>query len=222
MVSALICAIDGGDTIDCSMAVIKGGVMMSDGCYYVPTFQSSGTVYQNQQDQQHRDAHVRTGTTTSGYGRCNRAGGMISAIAPEKWCARKRLDARICTSPQNMKRRKRPLRQPLWYCDLREQWDIFYKSCEFEARLKKVEEFNARNRWRKRGISMVPLEVRHRLQATAGNEHVNSRGQCQQRGRLCDSQPRRRGDGSGHSHKNRSGSGKRVECAVGIHLHHHQ
>ena len=36
---------DGGSTIDCSLAVMKGSVMMSDGCYRTPTFRSGGTVY---------------------------------------------------------------------------------------------------------------------------------------------------------------------------------
>jgi xanthine dehydrogenase/oxidase len=48
--------------------------------------------------------------------------------------------------------------QPLWYCDMREQWDNLYKDCEFEKRAKAVDEFNSQNRWRKRGISMVPLK----------------------------------------------------------------
>ena len=48
--------------------------------------------------------------------------------------------------------------QPLWYCDIREQWDWFYKDTEFEKRAKEVEEFNSKNRWRKRGIAMIPLK----------------------------------------------------------------
>jgi xanthine dehydrogenase/oxidase len=36
---------DGGSSIDCSLAIIKGGVMMSDGCYRTPTFRTAGTVY---------------------------------------------------------------------------------------------------------------------------------------------------------------------------------
>ena len=35
---------DGGDTADCSFAVLKGSCMMSDGCYGIPTFQAGGNV----------------------------------------------------------------------------------------------------------------------------------------------------------------------------------
>ena len=41
---------------------------------------------------------------------------------------------------------------------MREQWDKIYESSDFEARRKAVEHFNTQHRWRKRGISMIPLK----------------------------------------------------------------
>jgi len=150
---------DGGDTIDCSMAVIKGGVMMSDGCYFVPTFQSTGTVFQT---------NKTSNTAMRTFGQVQPHLVLENAIEHVAWDLSHRTGKVV--RPEEIRRhnmyqsseyetaQSTHFGQPLWFCDLREQWDGFYKSTEFEARLKKVEEFNARNRWRKRGISMVPLK----------------------------------------------------------------
>ncbi|MFQ6026033.1 MAG: molybdopterin cofactor-binding domain-containing protein [Dehalococcoidia bacterium] len=51
-----------------------------------------------------------------------------------------------------------PYLQGLKYCNIRSIWDGLKKSAEFDERVKAVEEFNAENRWRKRGIAMTPLK----------------------------------------------------------------
>ena len=48
--------------------------------------------------------------------------------------------------------------QPLWFCDLREQWDRIYATSDFARRAEAVDAFNRANRWRKRGISLLPVK----------------------------------------------------------------
>ena len=46
--------------------------------------------------------------------------------------------------------------QKLDFCNIRTIWDDLYKSSDFEKRQKEVENSIRENRWRKRGIAMVP------------------------------------------------------------------
>jgi len=150
---------DGGDTIDCSLAVIKGGVMMSDGCYMVPTFQASGTVFKT---------NKTSNTAMRTFGQVQPHLVLEDAIEHVAFDLSKRTGRTV--RPEEIRRRHlyksseyetadaTHFGQPLWYCDLKEQWDQFYKAAEFEKRLDGVLAFNAKNRWRKRGISMIPLK----------------------------------------------------------------
>ncbi|WP_406698075.1 molybdopterin cofactor-binding domain-containing protein [Singulisphaera sp. Ch08] len=151
---------EGGDTNDCSFAVIKGSVMMADGCYQIPTFRASGTVYRT---------NKASNTAMRTFGQVQPHLALEEAVEHA---------AHELSRQQGRKVRAEELRrrnlyrsdpgmvdadtthfgQPLWYCDLREQWDQLYASSEFAARAEQVDEFNRTNRWRKRGISMVPLK----------------------------------------------------------------
>jgi xanthine dehydrogenase/oxidase len=150
---------DGGSTIDCSFAVIKGGVMMSDGCYRTPTMRSAGTVYQTNKTS---NSAMRT------FGQVQPHLLVEDAIEHVAFDLSKRTGRTV--TPEEIRRHNlyhsseyetadaTHFGQPLWYCDIREQWDNLYESSQFEERLKEVRLFNSKNRWRKRGISMVPLK----------------------------------------------------------------
>lgn len=150
---------DGGNTIDCSLAVMKGGVMMSDGCYRTPTMRAYGRVYQTNKQS---NSAMRT------FGQVQPHLLVEDAIEHVAFDLSKRTGKRV--TPEQIRRINMyesseyetadatHFGQPLWYCDLREQWDKLYESSEFEERLKEVELFNKNHRWRKRGISMVPLK----------------------------------------------------------------
>jgi xanthine dehydrogenase/oxidase len=150
---------DGGSTIDCSLAIIKGGVMMSDGCYRTPTFRTAGTVYKTNKP---------SNTAMRTFGQVQPHLLVEDAIEHIAFDLSKRTGRKV--RAEEIRRKNLYLSseyetadathfgQPLWYCDMREQWDNLYKDCEFEKRAKAVEEFNSQNRWRKRGISMVPLK----------------------------------------------------------------
>jgi xanthine dehydrogenase small subunit len=51
-----------------------------------------------------------------------------------------------------------PYMEGLKYCKLRELWDSLKTESDFEERQADIQKFNAENKWRKRGISMIPLK----------------------------------------------------------------
>ncbi|XP_028415709.1 xanthine dehydrogenase-like [Dendronephthya gigantea] len=48
-------------------------------------------------------------------------------------------------------------KQPLEYCNISKIWQDLKESSEFDRRKREIAKFNKENRWRKRGISLVPL-----------------------------------------------------------------
>lgn len=150
---------DGGSTIDCSLAVMKGSVMMSDGCYRTPTFRSAGTAY---------FTNKTSNTAMRTFGQVQPHLLVENAIEHIAHDLSKRTGRKV--RAEEIRRKNLYLSseyetadathfgQPLWYCDMREQWDKLYESAEFAERARKVDEFNATHRWRKRGISMIPLK----------------------------------------------------------------
>lgn len=67
-----------------------------------------------------------------------------------------------------------PYMEGLQDCKLPELWQRLKRDCEFEGRRAEVEAFNAANRWRKRGLSMIPLKY--------GIAYSDSRGVLDQAG----------------------------------------
>ena len=151
---------EGGDTNDCSFAVMKGSVMMADGCYQIPTFRASGTVYRT---------NKASNTAMRTFGQVQPHLALEEAVEHAAHELGRRTGRTV--RPEEIRRRNlyrsdpgmvdadaTHFGQPLWFCDLREQWDHLHESSEFAARAGRVEAFNRANRWRKRGISMVPLK----------------------------------------------------------------
>ncbi|GAB3434596.1 molybdopterin cofactor-binding domain-containing protein [Actinophytocola sediminis] len=48
--------------------------------------------------------------------------------------------------------------QALTDCHLREVWTYLRETCQYDRRVAEVAEFNRRNRWRKRGIALLPVK----------------------------------------------------------------
>src|SRR5439155_25631933 len=51
-----------------------------------------------------------------------------------------------------------PAGQELDYCSLTRVWSRLERQSKFKSRLRQVETFNKRNRWRKRGSAMLALK----------------------------------------------------------------
>lgn len=43
-------------------------------------------------------------------------------------------------------------------CNIQKVWTQLKKSCEFDKRRSEVDSFNENNRWKKRGIAMIPTK----------------------------------------------------------------
>ncbi|ODU00249.1 MAG: xanthine dehydrogenase, partial [Planctomycetes bacterium SCN 63-9] len=172
---------DAGDTYDCSFAVMDLSLLQADGCYMVPTFQANGTVYRTNKPS---NTAFRTFGNIQPYVVRENA---IEHVAHElsRTLGRRVLPEEI--RRKNMYRDGTPREydlthhgQDLKFCNLREIWDSLYASSEFERREREVQEFNRRNRWRKRGISMIPqkygiafTEPRGALNASSALVNVN-------------------------------------------------
>ncbi|HLJ27429.1 MAG TPA: molybdopterin cofactor-binding domain-containing protein [Candidatus Angelobacter sp.] len=51
-----------------------------------------------------------------------------------------------------------PFGQALSYCYMKDVWKFLKAKCKFEEKKRSVDEFNQHNRWRKRGIAMLPVK----------------------------------------------------------------
>jgi xanthine dehydrogenase/oxidase len=150
---------DGGNTMDCSFAVLRGSCMMSDGCYRIATFQVGGNVYRT---------HQQSNTAFRTFGQVQPHLIQEEAIERVAFELSQRTGRRV--RPEEIRRRNlyrsagyeeadsTHFGQPLWFCKLREQWDHVYRDARFDDRARLVDEFNRTHRWKKRGISMVPLK----------------------------------------------------------------
>jgi xanthine dehydrogenase small subunit len=172
---------EAGDTYDCSFAVMDLSLLQADGCYMMETLQANGAVYRTNKPS---NTAFRTFGTVQPYAIREDA---IEHVAHElsKTLGRKVLPEEI--------RRKNLYRtgsatehdethfgQELDSYNIRELWDSLYESSEFEQRERDVQQFNRRNRWRKRGIAMIPqkygiafTEPRGSLNASSALVNVN-------------------------------------------------
>ena len=137
-----------GNTQDCSFDVMDCAVAGSDGAYMIRNFKTQGTVCK---------------TNLASNGAMRSYGGIQAALVQEDAIAAAAY--RVGMLPEDVREKNlyrtsdtTPYGQPLEYDYQRDVWDRLKQTSDFTARLEKVQEFNAQNRWRKRGISMMPLK----------------------------------------------------------------
>ena len=150
---------DGGNSIDCSFAVLKGSCMMSDGCYGIETFQAGGNVYRTNKP---------SNTAFRTFGQIQphlvqeeaieRVAFELSQRTGRRWLPEEVRRKNLYRTAAADSADSTHFGQPIWFCKLREQWDHVYVESRFEERARLVDEFNRTNRWKKRGIAMVPLK----------------------------------------------------------------
>lgn len=51
-----------------------------------------------------------------------------------------------------------PFGQALTYCYMREVWEYLKVQCEYDKKVSDIQVYNQNNRWRKRGLSMIPVK----------------------------------------------------------------
>ena len=152
-------ASDGGNTIDCSFFVIHVAQLHADNCYLVPTFAVSGTVYK----------------TNEASNIAMRAFGVVQTILAQE-DAIEQVGFQTGTSPEAIRRNMlyrsgdtTHYGEPLAQCTIRENWDRLLRDADFERRAEAVARFNAGNRWKKRGIAMIPLKYGAQYEVPALN-----------------------------------------------------
>jgi xanthine dehydrogenase/oxidase len=152
-------AADGGNTIDCSYFVIHVAQLHADNCYLVPTFNVDGIVY----------------ATNEASNISMRAFGVVQTILAQE-------DA-IEHVAYATGREPEAVREELFYatgdsthygeqlldCTIGENWERLKRDCDFERRAADVQRFNAANRWKKRGIAMIPLKYGAQYEVPALN-----------------------------------------------------
>ncbi len=164
---------DAGDTYDCSFAVLDLSLLTADGCYMVDTLQANGTCYRTNKP---------SNTAFRTFGVMQMWTILESVIERVAYELTKKLGRPVLPEEireKNMYRDGSPesydtthFGQELDFCNIREMWNSMKESAEFEKREKEVQEFNRKNRWRKRGIVMMPQK--HGIAFTEPRGSLNS------------------------------------------------
>ncbi|WP_017576439.1 molybdopterin cofactor-binding domain-containing protein [Nocardiopsis kunsanensis] len=139
---------DGGAFYDCSFIVANCIQLRTDNAYHVRNFESSIDV-----------CRTNTAPNTAFRAFGDIQGKIITENAID--------DAAhaIGMTPEEVREKNlyrqgevTPYGQALTYCYMREVWEHLKKVCEYEKTRERVEKFNSRNRWRKRGVAMIPVK----------------------------------------------------------------
>lgn len=164
---------DAGDTYDCSFAVLDLSLLTADGCYMVDTFQANGTCYRT---------NKTSNTAFRTFGVMQSWTILETVIERVAFELTKKLGRKVLAEEireKNMYRNGTPevydlthFDQELDFCNIREIWDALKQSSDFEKREREVQEFNRKNRWRKRGIVMIPQK--HGIAFTEPRGSLNS------------------------------------------------
>lgn len=139
---------DGGNSYDCSFNVLDCAQLQADGCYLIPNYRTTGEV-------------CRTNTASNN---AMRSYGMLQAFLIQEDALEAAAHAagvrpeRVRQLALHRKGDTTPAGQELDYCSLTRVWSRLERQSEFKRRLRRVETFNKKNLWRKRGIAMMPLK----------------------------------------------------------------
>ncbi|MEY2878854.1 MAG: Xanthine dehydrogenase molybdenum-binding subunit, partial [Verrucomicrobiota bacterium] len=140
--------LNGGWTYDCSFTVMDCLQLRVDSAYFVPNYGTSGDVCQT---------NIASNTAF-------RTMGLIQGIIMQEE-AIEAAAHRLGVRPEKIRElnlyrpgQSTPYGQKLRDCYIRRVFETTRAKYHFDARLAKVEEFNRRNRWRKRGISLIPVK----------------------------------------------------------------
>ncbi len=139
---------NGGNTKDCSFDVMDCAILGADNAYNVPNFQAEGFVCK---------------TNRSSNNAMRSYGGVQSGLITEE--AIEAAAYKIGMLPEDVRQKNlyfmgdfTPYGQQLDYCFIQNVWEKLRQDADFDNRQKAVDAFNKANKWKKRGISMIPLK----------------------------------------------------------------
>lgn len=137
-----------GNTVDCSFDVMDCSVAGSDGAYNIRNFKTAGTVCK---------------TNIASNGAMRSYGGIQAALVQEDAIAA--AAHRTGMLPEDVREKNlyrtndtTPYGQSMEYDYVRDVWNRLKETSNFSDRRQAIEDFNIQNRWRKRGICMMPLK----------------------------------------------------------------
>ncbi|KAL0389343.1 UNVERIFIED_CONTAM: Xanthine dehydrogenase 1 [Sesamum calycinum] len=137
-----------GNSLDLSLAVLERAMFHSDNVYEIPNVRIKGKVC---------FTNFPSNTAFRGFG------GPQGMLIAENWI--QRISMEVQKSPEeireiNFQREGSVLHygQQIEHSTLERLWNELKASCNFLSARKEVEQFNLQNRWKKRGVAIVPTK----------------------------------------------------------------
>jgi|GEM_PF-41183 len=146
---------DGGISYDCSFPVMDLALLCAENAYYVDTFKTTGQIYRT---------NIQSRTAFRSFGLIQSMLITETALEHLAFSLNMRPDELRALNfyrdgqAVGAKPQYTPYGSPLPYCRINQVWGDFKTKIDFEARLQSVQVFNKANRWRKRGLSIIPLK----------------------------------------------------------------
>lgn len=144
---------DGGMTYDVSFPVMDLILLSADNAYMVDTFRAHGEACKT---------NKASNTAMRSFGVIQMALVVEEAVEKAAYSLgmlAEDLRERNFYLPNTVPPyQTTPYNAPLQDCLVQDVWYTLRQGCDFDARLQAVRDFNAANRWRKRGISLMPLK----------------------------------------------------------------
>ncbi len=148
--------LDGGYTYDASFVVSDCVQLRCDSAYFVPNWQTSSDVCK----------------TNKASNTAFRSMGLVQGLIAQEEALEAAAHA-IGMLPEDVRAKNlyqtgqtTPFGQVVKDCYLQRVWEATRKKSGFDKRLAQVNDFNAKNRWRKRGISLIPVKYASGYNAT--------------------------------------------------------
>jgi xanthine dehydrogenase/oxidase len=144
---------NGGCTHDASFPVMDLSQQNGDSAYYVPTYRTTGTVTKT---------NLSSNTAFRSFGTVQAVLGVEEAI--------ERVAHATGLLPEDVRRKNMYINatktkwqdthfgQELNYCNAAELFDHLRAHCRFDERHAAIQAFNDANKWKKRGISLMPFK----------------------------------------------------------------
>ncbi|XP_048596128.1 xanthine dehydrogenase 1-like [Brassica napus] len=143
---------NGGNSLDLSQAVLEIAMFNSDNVYEIPHVRIRGNVC---------FTNYPSNTAFRGFG------GPQGMLITENWI--QRIAAELDRSPEEIIMFLKEMNfqvegsithysQCIQHCTLHQLWKELKVSCNFLKARREVDDFNSHNRWKKRGVAMVPTK----------------------------------------------------------------
>lgn len=139
---------DGGAFYDCSFIVSNCLITRADNAYSVPNFQAQIDVCRT---------NTAPSTAMRSFGDIQ-SKLIVEAAIDDAAHALGMRGEEVREKSLYQRGEATPFGQALPECYIREVWHWLKSKCDFDAKVAEVEAFNAKNRWRKRGVAMLPVK----------------------------------------------------------------